>query len=120
MRLFWIGLGLASMALGVLGIVLPLLPTTPFMILAAWCFANSSPRLHDWLLSHRTFGPMILDWRDHRAIRPRAKLAAVMAMALAFGLSLAMGLRLEVLAAQALVLAIMGGWIMSRPSGPAG
>ena len=84
MRLVWIGIGVVSVVLGVLGIVLPLLPTTPFMILAAWCFAKSSPRLHGWLLAHPRFGPMIVDWRDHRAIRPGAKRAAVLAMALAF------------------------------------
>lgn len=118
-RLVWIGLGLVFVGLGVLGLALPLLPTTPFMLLAAGCFAKSSPRLHDWLLTHRIFGPAILDWRDNRAIRPRAKRLAILAMAAAFGLSLALGLPGRVLAVQAVVLVVMGSWIWTRPDGPA-
>lgn len=120
LRLLWAGLGLLALALGLLGVVLPLLPTTPFMLLAAWCFARSSERLHRWLLEHRSFGPMIIDWRDHRAIGKRAKLAAVLAMAAAFGISLGFGVRHEVLWLQAGVLTVMGSWIVTRPSGPGG
>lgn len=118
MRLLWIGLGLASVGLGVLGLVLPLLPTTPFMLLAAACFAKSSPRLHDWLVNHRVFGPAIADWRDHRAIRPGAKRMALVAMAAAFALSLLLGLPGRVLVVQAVVLVVMGSWIWTRPDGP--
>ena len=108
------------MGLGLLGLVLPLLPTTPFMILAAGCFARSSPRLHDWLLAHPAFGPAIVNWRDNRAIAPRAKRLALAAMAAAFGLSVVLGVGAKVLAVQAIVLAVMGGWIWTRPDGPAG
>lgn len=118
MRLFWITLGLTALALGAVGLVLPLLPTTPFMILAAAAFAKSSPRLHDWLLNHRLFGPAIRDWRDHRAINPRAKRLAVTAMAAALGLSPALGVGWRVLAVQALVLIVMGSWVWTRPDGP--
>lgn len=117
-RALWMAGGFAALGLGLAGIVLPLLPTTPFVILAAACFAQSSPRLHGWLLRHRLFGPAIRNWRDHRAIPPRGKAAAIIAMAAAFGLSLALGLRPAVLAAQGAVLLIMGGWIATRPSGP--
>ena len=55
--------GALSAGIGLIGIVVPLLPTTPLMILAAACFARSSPRLHDWLWNHRVFGPAIRDWR---------------------------------------------------------
>ncbi|MBE0553129.1 MAG: YbaN family protein [Rhodobacteraceae bacterium] len=120
MRVVWVAAGLLSVALGVLGIFLPLLPTTPLMILAAACFAKSSPRLHDWLLNHRTFGPAIRDWRENRAIAPKAKRAALIAMVAAFALSLVLGLRPAVLAVQGVVLAIMGTWIATRPSGPRG
>lgn len=120
MRVFWILSGGISLALGLAGILLPLLPTTPFVLLAAFCFARSSPRLHDWLLAHRTFGPLIRDWRDHRAIPPRAKRASVIAMAAAFGISLALGLRWEVLAVQGAVLLVMGTFILTRPDGPHG
>jgi uncharacterized protein len=118
MRGLWIVLGFLAMGLGVLGLALPLLPTTPFMLLAAGCFAKSSPRLHDWLVGHRLFGPAIRDWRDYRAISPRAKRMAVTAMAAAFGLSLLLGLGWNVLAVQAVVLVVMGSWIWTRPDGP--
>jgi len=112
--------GVVATGLAILGVVLPLLPTTPLMILAAACFAKSSPRLHDWLLNHRTFGPAIRDWRENRAIAPKAKRAALIAMAAAFALSLILGLRPAVLAVQGVVLAVMGTWIATRPSGPRG
>lgn len=118
MRLIWIALGLCALALGLVGLVLPLLPTTPFMLLAAACFAQSSPRLHDWLVSHPVFGPAIRDWRNHRAIAPKAKRMAIIAMAAAFGLSVVLGLGWQVLALQATVLVVMGSWIWTRPDGP--
>ncbi|MDR0808418.1 MAG: YbaN family protein [Gemmobacter sp.] len=118
MRPLWLVAGLAFAGIGIVGIVVPLLPTTPFMILAAACFARSSPRLHDWLWHHRVFGPAIRDWREHRAIPPVAKRASVAAMAAAFGISLILGVKGWVLLAQAVVLMVMGGWIWSRPSPP--
>lgn len=118
MRYLWITLGLMALALGTAGLVLPLLPTTPFMLLAAAAFAKSSPWLHGWLIGHRLLGPPIRDWRDHRAINPRAKRMALTAMAAAFGVSLLMGLGWQVLAVQAGVLVVMGSWIWTRPDGP--
>lgn len=118
MRLFWIALGFCAVALGLIGLVLPLLPTTPFMILAAAAFAKSSPRLHDWLVGHPVFGPAIRNWQSHRAISRRGKRMAVAAMAAAFALSVVLGVGWQVLAVQAGVLTIMGLWIWTRPNGP--
>lgn len=117
-RPLWTAAGVAALALALIGVFLPLLPTTPFVLLAAACFAQSSPRLHDWLLRHPVFGPAIRDWRDHRAIPRKGKIAAIVAMTAAFGLSLVLGLRLWVLLAQGAVLLIMGSWIVTRPSPP--
>jgi uncharacterized protein len=117
-RSLWLLLGLTSLALGIAGVVLPLLPTTPFVLLAAYCFARSSPRLHDWLLANRTFGPLIRNWERHRAIAPRAKLLAVISMAGVFGLSLLMGATQRVLIIQAVILPITAAFILSRPNGP--
>lgn len=104
MRVFWLILGLASLSLGLVGIILPLLPTTPFLLLAAFCFARSSDRLHDWLHAHRVFGPMIDNWHRHRAIARSAKVAATLACALAFALSLVLKAPMIGLLAQAVVL----------------
>ncbi|ENY71603.1 hypothetical protein G114_12328 [Aeromonas diversa CDC 2478-85] len=81
-------LGWLSLITGVIGIVLPLLPTTPFVLLAAALFARSSPRFHAWLLDHRYFGPLILDWQQHRGIRRSARRRANVFIVMTFSLSL--------------------------------
>jgi|TARA_R100001244_G_scaffold86820_1_gene66247 uncharacterized membrane protein YbaN (DUF454 family) len=80
-RQLYLAAGLISVALGGIGVVLPLLPTVPFMILAAFCFANSSPRLEAWLVDHHVFGSHIRNWREGRAITRRGKWAATIAFA---------------------------------------
>jgi uncharacterized protein len=74
-------LGWTFFALGVIGAFLPVLPTTPFMLLALWAFSRSSPRLELWLLQHRTFGPPLRAWRAHRVVSWRAKIIAWTSMA---------------------------------------
>ncbi|MCG7365091.1 DUF454 family protein [Pantoea sp. ACRSH] len=72
-RILLLTLGWLAIILGALGIVLPLLPTTPFVLLAAWCFARSSPRFHHWLLWRSPFGRYLRHWQRHRAMPPGAK-----------------------------------------------
>nr|WP_321249904.1 YbaN family protein [uncultured Ruegeria sp.] len=117
MQFLWAGLGLLCVALAVVGIVLPLLPTVPFLLLAAFFFARSSSRLHNWLITHRTFGPMILDWQSSGAIRPAAKKAATLSVAAVFGLSVLLSLPAHVLIIQVLVLGGVMGFIWTRPNG---
>lgn len=69
--------GLVSVALGVIGIIMPLVPTTPFMLLAAACFLKSSPRLHTWLTGHPLFGRYILSYQLYRAVSVRVKIATL-------------------------------------------
>lgn len=80
-RWVWLLCGLLCLVTGVLGIVLPLLPTTPFVLLAAFCFSRGSERCEQWLLSHPHFGPMVRDWRANRALPLRAKQLATAMMA---------------------------------------
>ena len=80
-RWVWLLCGFISLILGVVGIVLPLLPTTPFVLLAAFCFSRGSERCDQWLLSHPRFGPMVRDWRTQRALPLRAKQLATAMMA---------------------------------------
>ena len=77
MRLAFLTIGILSLALGFLGIFLPLLPTTPFILLSAYCFSKSSPRLYQWLTSNKTFGPIILEWQQHRTLPRKIKKRAV-------------------------------------------
>ena len=86
MRFMFFGLGCVMISLAVIGALLPVMPTTIFLILAAWCFGKSSPRLETWLLDHPRFGPGLRRWREEGAIAPRAKLMAVSGMAFGYAL----------------------------------
>lgn len=80
LRWVYLSLGWLFFALGLLGVLLPLLPTTPFMLLALWAFSKGSSRLHDWLYQHPRFGPPLQRWRRHRVIPLHAKLFIVVTM----------------------------------------
>lgn len=114
MRIIWLILGLASLAMGGLGAALPLLPTTPFVLLAAFCFGKSSPALHGWLLRNRTFGKAIRDWRANRAISRKGKKASVLAMAVSLVVSLVLAVEPVVLVLQALVLSGAATYVLTR------
>lgn len=119
-RPLWFVLGILALAAGLVGAVLPLVPTTVFLILAAYAFARSSDRLHRWLVEHPRFGPPIRDWREHGAIGRRQKVLAVALMAAAFALSLALGVPAGVLLVQAVVLLAAGVFVLTRPGAPDG
>lgn len=85
-------LGFLFLALGLLGIPLPILPSTPFILLAAWFFARSSERWHRWLLRSELFGPMIRNWEENRCLSRRTKIVAVVSMLLAGGVSIGFAL----------------------------
>lgn len=116
MRFVWASLGLLSVGLGLIGVFLPLLPTVPFMLLAAFFFARSSERLHGWILAHPTFGPSIIDWQERGAINPRGKRIATLSIVLVFAVSLLLGLRWQILAIQAVILSCVLIFLWSRPS----
>jgi len=77
----WFLLGWVMVALGFIGLMLPVMPTTIFLILAAGCFSHSSPRFENWLLDHKWFGSSIRRWRERRAIPRKAKIVAIGSMA---------------------------------------
>lgn len=81
-RRLWMLAGMLCMLTGMIGMVVPLLPTTDFVLLAAYCFSRGSRRWEAWLLGHPRFGPMVRDWRESRAIPLRAKWCATAMMAL--------------------------------------
>ena len=118
-RLMWMAVGVLAVAVGAVGAFLPLLPTTPFLLVAAYAFARSSDRLHRWLLNHRVFGRLIKEWQMHGAINRRAKLAAVMSMVLVVGISVALSVSMTVIVVQIVVLGCSALFILTRPHGPA-
>lgn len=115
MRPVYTVIGLLSVGLGVIGIFLPLLPTVPFMILAAFCFARANPVWERRLLDHPRFGPHIVAWRTRGAISRRGKAMALVALAAsaAVGLATLNGWHAYMPLAVAL---ISGTWIATRPS----
>jgi uncharacterized protein len=117
LRALYLALGVLFVGIGGVGVALPVLPTTPFVILAAACFARSSLRLERWLIEHRRLGPPLVAWRERGAIPPRAKAAALAGTALGFGL-FQFGTDpgpLATAAVAALMLAGLG-FVLTRPS----
>ena len=109
--------GSACLLLGIVGIMVPVLPTTPFVLLAVACYSRSSPRLAEWLETHPRFGPTLRAWRNERAISGKAKAAAVLAMALGYGVVM-VGTKLPYAgsAAIAVTLVACALFILSRPN----
>ncbi|MEM7016606.1 MAG: YbaN family protein [Pseudomonadota bacterium] len=107
-------LGIFFVGLAILGVVLPLLPTTPFLLLAAGCFAKSSERWYRWLLSNATFGPMIRDWEENRCIQPRVKVIALVSMIGVGGTSILFFVDMLAVKIIGLVLIAIGAWVVSR------
>lgn len=82
LRFFWLTFGILSLILGIIGIVLPLLPTTPFVLLAAASFAKSSTKFYNFLIGNKHSGPIIKNWKENRTIPPSAILATVIMMSI--------------------------------------
>lgn len=110
--------GIISLALGGLGVVLPLLPTTPFVLVAAFAFAKSSDRLHQWLLDHDVFGPLIANWQRYGAISRKAKVASMLSVVAVVAISLQLEIPTHALIIQILLLGIVATFILSRPAPP--
>ena len=117
-RPFWLLFGLAMTGCAIAGAVLPLVPTTPFLLLATYAFARSSPRLHAWLHDHRHFGPLITSWQQHGAIPRGAKITAMVMIGITPLITLAMQAPTYILITQLIVLVPVSVFILTRPDGP--
>lgn len=120
-RYVFLAFGFVCVGLGMLGVFLPVLPTTPFLIVALWAFSRSSRRFHHWLYTHPRFGPRLQEWDEHGAVPVKVKASAVTAMAISFGF-LAFFVRAEwyVLAAAGALILVGATYVLTRPSRPPG
>jgi uncharacterized membrane protein YbaN (DUF454 family) len=109
-RFIWLLTGLTSVAVGAVGLVLPLLPTTPFLLVAAFAFARSSERLNSWLREHRTFGRLINNWHRDGSIDRKTKRTAIIVICWLLDAPL------WLIACQVVVLSAPAIFIMTRPS----
>ena len=115
-RSMFLAVGWICVGLGFIGVWLPLMPTTVFLLIACWAFARSSPEIRAWLLDHPRFGRALADWHEHGAISPAAKWSAVVLMAASFGLVLATTDMAPLgYAALALLLAACAAYVVTRP-----
>lgn len=114
-RLVWGTLAWCSIGAGTLGIFLPLLPTTPFLLLAAWAGPKASPSLKHWLYHHPRFGPSLRAWERERAIATRAKILATLLISLSWTLLWLLGSAPAVLASTALLFSGLLAFLWSRP-----
>ncbi|WP_462380257.1 YbaN family protein [Pseudomonas sp. Marseille-QA0892] len=111
----WLAVAYLAIAVAMIGVVVPGLPTTEFVLLAAWAASKSSPRLAAWLENHRLFGPMLRDWKDGGRISRRVKITSTLTMLAAFAfMALTVSHRLSVICTGVLMLIGMG-YIWSRP-----
>ena len=117
-RLLWIIAGVFCVIIAAIGIILPLLPTTPFLLLTAYCFARGSSHLNHWLMTHPHFGPPILNWQKYGAISRSAKAMALIALAAIIPASWVFGAPDYTLVIQAVVVVCSGTFIVTRPVPP--
>ena len=118
-KLLFITGGWLSLALGIAGIPLPLLPTTPFLLLAAFCFAEGSDRLHDWLVNHVHFGPPIRRWREHRAISRRTKWVGSLSLVVILAVSIVLDAPAWLIGVQGCVVIVGAAFLWTFPEPPA-
>ncbi len=117
-RFFWAVIGLTAVVIGAIGVVVPLLPTTPFLLIAAYAFSRSSERLTRWLHGHRKFGPLIKNWEKYRSIDRRSKQISMIVIVATPIITWLIGAPIWVIGAQIAVLACAAVFILTRPLPP--
>lgn len=117
-KMFYLMIGHVCLILGIIGAFLPILPTTPFLLLAAFLYSKSSTRLHQWIISHKYLGPPLVDWQERGVIGMKAKIlaSAMITLVLVFRIpSLSVALGIKIFASAVLISVLI--FILTRPSG---
>ena len=118
-RIIYLTLGITTTVLAVIGMALPILPTTPFLLLSAYFFSKSSERLHNWLLEHKIFGPIISDWEKYGVVRVKAKIISTVMIISLFSYTLIF-VDVEIWIKSLVALSGIGvlTFLLTRPSQP--
>ena len=115
-RFIWLLTGLVALAVGAVGVVLPLLPTTPFLLVAAFAFARSSERMNNWLREHQVFGPLIDNWHRDGSIDLKTKQTAITVIVATPVVTWLLDVPTWIVACQIVVLSAAAIFILTRPS----
>lgn len=115
-RIFYLIIGWFFTGLGFVGVFLPILPTTPFLLVAVWAFSKSSPKLKRWLFAHPKFGPHLHHWFKEGAIDRKAKILALSMMGLTMGFSMILSTNIYLIGVLGLIMSATATFIVTRPS----
>jgi hypothetical protein len=118
MRAILVIVGTLSLVIGLMGIVVPVLPTTPFLLLAAACYARASDRLYAWLIGQPSLGPIVTEWRCSRSLPPGVRARALAVVALSFGVSIILVDALAIKAGLAVTGLVVGVFLYRIPTRP--
>ena len=117
-KYLYIGSGLICVVLGYIGIVIPGIPTTPFLLLSIWFFSRSSKKFENWLINHKLFGKFISDWSDYRGINLKSKIYAVTLILITFSLSIYYAFQLSIDVILFVIAILLSIFIITRPTPP--
>ena len=117
-RYLWMGLGFMSLGVAYLGVILPGLPYSPFIVFAAYCFAKSSPRLYNWIMNHRIFGKFLNDWNTKRVFPLKLKFFMLASMSVSLILMYTGGVPARGIIYTAIFMACVAIWAWRWPSTP--
>lgn len=112
----WLGIGWLSVGLGGVGLALPVMPTVPFLLVAAWAFSRSSPELRERIRNHPRYGATVRAWQERGVVSWVAKAWAIVAMSAGIGLALWLGLDQRIVLAQAVICCAAAIYLLTRPS----
>ena len=115
-RYFWMLLGFMSLGMAYLGVILPGLPYSPFIVFAAYCFAKSSPRMHAWIMNHRIFGPFITNWNHKRVFPLKLKYFMLISMSASLALMYTGNVPMRGIIYTAVFMALVAIWAWRFPS----
>lgn len=115
MRLIWNIIGAVSFLLGAIGLVLPVMPTVPFVIIAAYCFARGNPKVYEWMLDNKYCGPIIRDWQERGAISRKTKWITTISLGAAVVLAYALKINPVWIAVEAIIFIFVLAFVWTRP-----